>query len=251
MDFPPSNAESTINLEVLPFLAATLTPLAQLQYPLNPIGLGYDMRQFSSFYFSANASTTALTATSPPIQVSMTWLALHAGVTYLDTWEFFVNGSNSNQFFGGTFSAQDVVHGPFLQITIANNSPTQTISYNFSLVGTSRVLPGPYSRQQNGADGTMLLLPGAPPIPINTTLQFPCNFGYGRTWLHTAAVASQLIFVVNSGSLGTLDSFAVPAGANDRRELVIPKRSLRIDIQNGPTAPTAYGAVAIQQFDKV
>lgn len=121
-------------------------------------GLIIDVRQWASYYLSLDATVSTLPATDyNQIQVALFWTADALGATRLsaDSFSFWADALTGKFVSLSTVFAEDVMHGPFMRINILNNG-TNDVDVQWRLLGTTRVLPGPYLRQGSFPDGIVL-----------------------------------------------------------------------------------------------
>ena len=146
MDFNPSGAESTATI-IDQSLTVTV-PAGHFYEYLTPAGVGFDMRAYGSFYLNASfASVNGVDTGMPGYRIQLGWLTEPAlGLVFADTVGLIANSFNANfPCYFGDHSYADVCRGPYLTITIFNDSALD-MTGGISLVGTSRILPNPTLR---------------------------------------------------------------------------------------------------------
>jgi hypothetical protein len=220
--------------------------------------LNFDMRQFASYYFNINAQVSGVPTGYNPIEITPRFgadsnipfnLQSPTSLVFPDTYEYYAAASAPFIFGGGPLTINDVVHGPWLNLQILNNGP-DTVNYTYLLMGTTRLLPGPYARQEgpspgvSGMDGILLFQGGN--IPGAGVFTFPALFGYGETYVKFSTGANGLNFSWNFGSSGLFDFRGVAANSAIREFYNFPKRAALVSVA-GPVG-TAYGMNIIEGF---
>lgn len=231
---------------------------------INPV----DMRSFQSFYFLIGSSAVGAATAYNPLLVTFDWFADPLGISdpvFRDEFEIWSDNINTPFFAApGVATLEDVCHGSYLRVRIFNGAATDHIDIQFTLIGTTRQLPGPYLRQQLGTDGVLIedqtiIGPGG----INT---YPLPVTYGTTYMKffnngAAAMTLFLGFGSNAGGVGATNDFVdtVPAttsrieptvgGVTPAQAFIFPKRAGIIRIQG--TVGQNYGIRVITLFNKV
>lgn len=216
------------------------------------VGQIIDVRQWSSYYLVVSATTSGTATGYNPIRVDFFWAGAPNGanLTYADLAEFWADNISGLPISLGAFLAEDVMHGPYMQINFTNNGGNP-VSVQWRLMGTTRPLPGPYFRQQNSVDG--ILSPTFQTFNINAgaTVPNPMGYGHGRAALRMFAGGGALTFTIFTGSFsGNFDQFSVAAGANQRNEFVLPKRALSINVTNANAGVCQYANILTTLYDK-
>lgn len=245
MDFPTSSAESIHQV-------MNTGPFVQGPQSGTNFGIFLDMRAANSFYLDMSAVVVGSPSEHVPILVVMRWFfdTQTSQVSYQDTFEYWADNLNPTQYFfaGGVMSIQDVVHGPFLQITVSNGALTTSATLSITVVGTSRTLPNQYVRQQASSDG---IIGNSVATITGGNAYIPCCIGYGNT---------QFIFQNNSSTTaanwfvkyGSKQNIVVVAGAAPLSQifqsLIVPKRAPLITATLTPNG-TQMSAYAINQME--
>jgi len=217
-----------------------------------------DVRQYQSYYIKIyatahNAAATAFNTSRLDLLFYGSSNTSNGTLVFADMAEWWSDNAGGGTFFNinGPLTGQDVMHGPYLVIQYTNQSATDSMDVNYIVEYTTRQLPGPYYRQQDGIDG-IVALTGNTPTAINTTINIPTPYLYGR--------AQQFIHCLGPGSItvnqfyGSLSNVAiqdvVASGATVSRETITPKRAVLFQVMTGGTA-SGYSIEMISQFDKV
>lgn len=233
--------------------AFAVSPLAISSSITFPATGTIDMRSYQSFSLGLTATVHTATGTAAPMQVVMKWFDAVGALSYQDTWEFFADGSLGATFTGGPVSIQDDCHGAFVSITLTNNSSAVALDYTAIFTGTTRILPGPYTRQQTGDDGILLDVPGTTAIPAGGSVSFALPLSYGmslfRVFNNSANTLSYFLSY-GSGVPNTLNDFFTSLGATSSQTInwILPKRAGLIRISG--TVGSTFGIRAFTQFDK-
>lgn len=243
MDFPPSTAESTFTvMNTGPF---TLNPTSGTNF-----GLFLDMRKYQGFYMDVTATVQGNPSEHAPILVVPRWyydttLSL---VSYQDTFEFWADNPNSTQYFfaGGVMSLQDIVHGPYLQLTVSNGALTTFCTVSVTIAGTSRLIPNQFVRQQAGSDGII----GNSSATISGAQAFiPCCVGYGNTqfiWQTGPTNPGTNVFIRFGSKQNIVVQSSLPINSQIFQNIIVPKRAPLITFTG--TNGTSVAAFAINQY---
>lgn len=253
MDFKPIPAEQITLVD-----SATGTSLAALGgKTFGP----FDVRAFASFYMNLTVNVGGAPSGYDLVNVIFTWLPGLAGIaTYVDAYQMFANGGAPFQFpiDGGSSNAffQDVNHGPYLSVRFENTSTTDTMSLNYNLYGSTRVVPTPYVRQSQfqvgsldnfgGLDG--ILIEGNRNL-VGGTLNVPCVLGYGRVMMHIRNGGAAVVpsFTFGNATPNTVTFPSMAAGAILEQEFVFPKRSCMATFTG--TGTNSFHLTIFRQFD--
>jgi len=153
-------------------------------------------------------------------------------------------------FSGGALLIQDIMHGPFMAVSVRNNAgDTSQVSISYSLQATTRQVTSPYMRQIAGLDG-ILLRQVAIPIGIGQTFQLPTFYGYGRTWEKFQSIGIFTITLQAGSTVNSFDAIAFPATSTIRREYVMPKRAILYSVQNTSGAANTYSITVATEYSK-
>lgn len=115
-----------------------------------------DMRAFNSYALRINAATVAAGVAFNECRVTVLFGddAALTNITYLEVFSIFTDGNGSVGFpsTNGRLNIQDAVHGPFMRVTVDNNS-VQSISASIEILGHSRTIARRYvgNESSNGS----------------------------------------------------------------------------------------------------
>jgi len=210
----------------------------------------FDMRNFSSFYFVCTPLVNGVPSTWNSIFITFDWFSQTGALntTFSDSVEIWATQPVPFFFNGGVFTIQDLVHGPYLRITVLNANPVNSINFSYALVGTTRLIANP-SYRQNRTDAIMLDSTGNP-IPASGTAQEPAQYLHGRFLaMFGNSGANPMTFAIHHGSLVFSINTVVAAGITTVIESIAPKHSIRIDVV-GVVGQT-YNVRLISLYDKV
>lgn len=214
-----------------------LTVLAGNTVYLNSSGSNQtpdDVRQFSSYYIKIYVQTPLNATAFNPSNIHLFWYGnsnpLNGTLIYEDSYTWWTD-TNGGAFFAinGPLEIQDVQHGPYLVVQY-QNAGSDTVVVNVVLEYTTRQLPGPYARQQQGIDGIIANINDGPGFGLNVALPFH----YGRLWARMTAIgAGTTNFSFRmAGNSFVYELFAVPTSTTTRAEWINPKRSLLFTASN-------------------
>lgn len=227
---------------------------AALNLPGGPFGIGAnitDVRQFTSYNIMVNTITSGALPGGVPqtSQLTLTWYADPAGtfMTYQDSAQWFNNDPGFNL---GQAFFQDQHHGPYFQARLTNNSVSNNMSTTYSVQHSTRTEVAQEFGQQGTTTGVLAYV-NTIGIGAGVTVQVPCPLRYGRaSWkLENLGANPGLVYNIYYGNLPIIEQFILAAGTNDRREVILPKRALRIEV-GGPAGGTSYKLNVVTQFDK-
>lgn len=257
---PGTHFAGHLNTEITSVLAQGLAlPFTLVLLPGAAQSLGvFDVRQFASYYLKI-FTTTGIPATAfNSANVSLTWRSTNVltnnGV-FQDFYEWWSDSPGPGAFTTslGIVEIQDTMHGPYMDVVITNNSATDNINVSFLLMASTRILSEPFVRQQAGIDGVLLNIPTMA-IGAGATQTQLAPLLYGRAFQKLQNNgANTLTFNIYYGSLGPPiieEQFVIAAGTADRRDVILPKRALRVDIL-APGGASSYVIYIGALFDKV
>lgn len=213
---------------------------------------GYtDVRQYGAYDLKVFARAVGGVATAPvSILMQASWVTSPTSndQMYQDTQEFWADGA------GPTFNAalgsayfQDVQHGPYGRWRITNQS-VDAVELSYTLVFSTRIPPSHLFRQNSGVNGILVTTQAI--IGAGANADILCPILYGRGFIRFGNIgANAVIYGFLYGSFPLVaEQITVAPGAVDRREIILPKNALRINIFSA--AGTTYTINAISQFDK-
>lgn len=246
------NTQSFVPLSS-PVTVPTLSQIVLTGNPNNAV----DVRQYASYYIKVYATTLGSATGWNTGQLALSWYSsaskINGTLLYQDAHTWFADSPGGGFFVAqGLLETQDTMHGPYMDIQFSNQSTTDALQVTYIVQFTTRTIPGPYTRQQsNGLQG-IILNTGTVAIGAGATIRNIAGYDYGRTWLKmTAFNPSGLDFIFTYGDTTNVDTITLAANTTDRREIVIPKKALAIDVHNGTGTGGSYALLAITQFDKV
>jgi hypothetical protein len=234
-----------------------LTPIV-----LNPAALNvtqlFDVRGYESYYYRLIATVTSAFTSYVPVEVNILWYSSVAAFlagsvpVYRELVEIFADSVTPPfTFSGGALLVQDIMHGPFMAVSVRNNAgDTSQVTVQYSLQGTTRQVTAPYMRQIAGLDG-ILLKQLSIVIPAGQTFQQPTFFGYGQTWERFQSGVGTLTVTLQAGStVGNYDASNYGANTINTRTIVLPKRAVLYSVQNTSGALNSYSLSVVTQYDK-
>lgn len=213
----------------------------------------FDVRQFQSYYFTVTMHAGPAVTNYDQVIVDFYWTSDASQnpfplgpVTYPDQYAFWADSAGVPAVALGPARMQDTMHGPYMQFAITNNGP-DTIHGTWSLLASSRPLPGPYVRQGNAPDG--VLVSDMSNIPGGGTLTLPLPLAYGEIdwWLFNqgaAAMTPQLDY-----QLPGIDDVAPPVPANTLQSFrfIMPKRGALLHINGTAGQPVVNRVITSYQ----
>lgn len=178
MDFNPSTAES-LTLIASAGVAGVGTPQLIGSGASSTVPL-IDVRQFNSYYLQFNVRTNLATTGYNQLQVDLAWQSdantIAPTTVFADQLRVWADSAAAPVVALGRVYAQDTMHGSFMQITFTNNG-ADTLSLTYQLMGTTRILPGPYVRQGAFANGVMNSEQNNIPVSGELVLPLPALYG--------------------------------------------------------------------------
>lgn len=142
-----------------------------------------DVRQFGSYYLEFDVRTNLATTGHNQLQVDFAWQSDSNIVTpttiFQDQIGVWADSAAAPVVSLGRVYAQDAMHGSYMQLTFTNNGP-DTLRLTYQLMGTTRVLSGPYVRQGSFSDGILNTQQAAIPGG-GSGLVLPLPILYGNT----------------------------------------------------------------------
>lgn len=200
------------------------------------VGLGgiFDVRNFASYNLSIYSTTVPSAPTAfNPVKVVITWRdgpGSNDNVTFVDTLEWWSDGgSGPFGFVNGLVYSQDTHHGSYFSVQVTNEAAADTVQISYTLTASTRMLPGPYVRQDAGVDGTIAHINNG---AIGQNIPLPLH--YGRLWARmTATGAGTTNFGFQmAGDSFVYELFPVNASTTTRAEWITPKRALLAQMSN-------------------
>lgn len=250
-NFVPASAPFTVGPN------ATLFLTIGVGFGSGLTGTPDDVRQYSSYYLkifsTAHTAPTAFSTSRVDLFFYGSSNTGNGTLVYQDMAEWWNDSA-----FPGTFNLansdvliQDVLHGPYLVVQYTNGSSTTSMDVNFLLEYSTRLIPGPYLRQQKAIDGT-LAATGNVGTAINSTVNLPLPLSDGRMRYKANSLGPGTITVNTMyGSLApVIDQDVMASAALVTRELIVPKRAIMVQVVTGGTAG-GYAIDVFTQFDKV
>ena len=217
-----------------------------------------DVRQHSSYYLQATASGHVQTTNYDPVSFQLEWFADPNGTELIYTdvieiWAFQSLGGAATPS-NGKLLAQDSMHGPYMRLRLYNHG-VDSVDVTYNLRATTRQLPGPYFRETSlnavtedvTCDNYALFPTAWGPLGIGATQTITGVMRYGRCRLRATSnsgVANNTILSIVHGSLPVVfESFFIPATNEVFREMIFPKRPMKIDITNNTGAGNLSGLI--------
>lgn len=215
-----------------------------------------DVRQYSSYNVKVRSRSNGAATAVNTAKVLLEWSSDSAGadIIYQDMAEWYSDSATGTFISSnGPIYLQDVHHGPFFRVTYTNESAADSMLLDYTVEHTSRLATSNRFAQQHGVtsfpDGS-LVITGTVAIGLGATVNIMCPFAYGRaSWrIENNGGGAGLVYNIYYGA-ALIRQFILAAGAADEREVILPKRAMRFEINAGGGA-TSYKVVAITQFDK-
>lgn len=204
-----------------------------------------DVRQWASYYFTLTGTRNGVATNYNPIAARLLWYADSAGTIpiYADTYEIFAFRSTAPfNTMGGRLYGQDTLHGPFMQVFLNNIGP-DTCDINYSLIGTTRAIPGPYFREMSQDLPPNIYIPdnfivdpatgNVPLVAAGADYNLPGLMRYGRAkWRISTSQNFGIFFQAGSLTSADIEAQGPLAAGIYSGELLSPKRSLLITVHN-------------------
>lgn len=256
MDFPAGLAEQAV-------LLRSGSNITLPTNGTNVVAIEVDVRLFQSYYLMYNIAANG----GPQNAFSRVEVGLvfDAGPTqpfvfYVDQYEQWCDQPGGTPAInnGDTF-IQDVMHGPFMNLSFTNNSATQPMIINsYGLFGTTRTVNATWRCSQvvspnasfGPGEGDLLHISNNQNIAANGSIDLVCAVGYGRFQVTTGANATGIITVTPNTDYVTTQ-YAVAANSIDTRELWFPKHQMRLHCAAGAAGAVLNAGAVINGFDKV
>lgn len=264
MDFLPSTAELTATL----FSAGSGTIIGSLNILTPPI---FDVRAYASYYLVSSFDAVTDTAQCEYV-IFLKWFADPLGTLLVYQDEYHAWADAANFVMGGGFTGiafapvyvQDRIHGPYMQVTIGNASPTTIRSKNsgVQLVGTTRDLEPYMSNQFNAAEDVLpfnlTIVSGfasnyTVTLAASAQILIPCAPSSGRLGFTVRNGASQLTYNISYATAGASRIYqrVIAASIVDQWELVWPKRAPTLQLINAATAINTFTLSVSRQINPV
>lgn len=202
-----------------------------------------DMRPWQSYYLTVTATRNGVATNYNPITARIVWFSDAAGTTpiYADVYEFWALRSAAPfQTFGGRLTAQDALHGPFMQVII-NNLGVDVCDVNYELVGTTRNIPAPYFREigqglppDTRQPDNFIVSPenGVALVPPSSDFNMPGWMRYGRARWRISTDRNFGLFFQAGSIAQDIEGLGPLAAGIYNGELIVPKRSLLVTVHN-------------------
>lgn len=218
-----------------------------------------DMRAYQGCMLSFLISTVTITpAAFNPARINVDWYMDAAGTdrVFNDSYEILALQ------IGGTFvcnngklNIQDIVHGPFLKVTVYMAGP-DSITATIEINGTSRSFGTIYMEEIDGypPDPTLVLWDG---VLVNISQQSLAAAAVKNTSMRMAPgnVAIRMStgtmpysFTFHMGSLTEVEVFTLAASAVTRQNLIFPKRSVWVAAQNTGAGAGIYSLTIYREM---
>ena len=212
----------------------------------------FDVRQHASYYLRFDSTLVGLPTQYDVTRVLLEWFADKAAAVpvYADVYGILAFSGAAAPFatVGGRLLAQDMMHGPFMRMTFRNLQATDTVSNAYTLLGTSRIIPGPYVREVAQADGAIgpvreespdnWMLPplqsSIAGLGVGATVNFPGYLRYGTCRLLTMLTAGAVTINVFYGTrlIATTDEQFAVAPPSVERNMIAPKGTPLVQVVN-------------------
>ena len=210
-----------------------------------------DVRQFASYYLDLKVTAGPAVTDYNAVSVDFIWTSdsslvpLHT--VFRDKLQIWADTVSAPVVSLGDLRAQDTMHGAYMQFAMTNLGP-DTCHATWTLMGTTRVLPGPYVRQGDSPDG--ILVSQQDNIPVGGTLLIPMPVAYGQVewWLFNQGAAAMTPFIDYGASGNDQVGAAVAANSLGTFNLVMPKRAGLLQV-NGTAGQTVDNRV-ITNYNK-